>query len=251
MLGLGMGGAALEFYGKNSPFPDACAVRTGKIAGPSGWSGRKILFITDIHYGRFFGPSDAAQLGRIVSHLNPDAVMLGGDLAESPDTDLSGFLAGWSPKCPTIFTPGNHDLFPGMLDSPVLQQAAAGGFTVLSNAAIPWNGIHFIGLPSALRTEQRLELLQASGLKIVLAHEPDLWDRYDQPDLVHLAGHTHGGQIRFLGHAICLPTLGQKFPLGQFFKERNNRLIVSAGLGCTTAPVRINCPPEIVRLEFV
>src|SRR5580693_7353490 len=104
--------------------------------------------------------------------------------------------------------------------------------TVLCNAAETWNGITFIGLPSALKMRQRRSLLQASGLKVVLGHEPDMWDRYDQSDLWHLAGHTHGGQIRFFGRPLSLPTLGRKYPLGVFSKARNNSLIVSAGIGC-------------------
>jgi hypothetical protein len=114
-----------------------------------------------------------------------------------------------------------------------------------------WNGLVFVGFPSALRTRQQLSLLQTSGLKIVLGHEPDMWDRYTQPDLIQLAGHTHGGLVRLGGSPLYLPTLGRKYPRGDFSGEPNRSLIVSAGIGYTDVPVRINCPPEIIKLEFV
>ena len=109
----------------------------------------------------------------------------------------------------------------------------------------------FIGFPSALRRSQDQALLNTPGMKIVLGHEPDMWDLYPQDDLLHLAGHTHGGQVRFFGEALCLPCLGHKYPLGEYTGARNRSLVVSAGIGCTGVPARINCPPEIVRLEFV
>ncbi len=249
LAGAGVGGVGSELWAGNEPFHRQCALRTESIPAPAGWRGRTVLFVSDVHYGSFFGPSEAAALAQIVRAQRPDLVLLGGDLAQTPDTDLAGFFSSWSPGCPTIFTPGNHDT--GVEHpSPVMEQARAAGATVLCNAAERWDGITIVGLPSALRMAQRTSLLDARGFKLVLGHEPDVWDGYRPPELLHLAGHTHGGQVRIFDQAFYLPTLGRKYVRGRFSREGDRTLIVSEGVGCTTIHLRINCPPEVVRLQF-
>lgn len=250
LVGVGVSGPAFKIWASDTPFPEACRSHRVRIPAPAGWAGKTALFITDIHYDNFFGPDEAGALNAIVRRHAPDLVLMGGDLAQTPNTDLSGFFSRWAPGCPTLFAPGNHDIANGA-SYHVLHQAARGGMTVLCNATEAWDGITFIGLPSALKMDQRFSLLGTPGLKIVLGHEPDMWDFYDQSDVLHLAGHTHGGQVRLFGHPLSLPDLGRKYPLGEFSKERNSRLIVSAGIGCVNVRARINCPPEIVKLDFV
>ena len=244
----GLGGAALDLWSDQTPFPGTCRVRSVRVPAPAGWSARTALFITDVHYTNRFGRDDAAALNALVRSRHPDAVLMGGDLAQTPATDLAGFFGAWSPGCPTLFAPGNHDLTSRGAGR-ILRQARDHGLVVLSNSLVRWDGITFIGFPSALRETQRLSLLDAPGCKVVLGHEPDEWDRYLQPDLLHLAGHTHGGQVRLFGRPVWLPTLGRKYPLGDYSRS-GSTLIVSAGVGYTDVPVRINCPPEIIQLEF-
>lgn len=250
LLGAGVAGAGLELWSECAVFPDTCIVRPVRIPAPAGWAGKTALFVTDLHYGHFFGPEETAALSARMRAQRPDLVLMGGDLAHRPDADIGGFLAHWSPGCPTVFAPGNHDMV-GATGGRIVGQARAGGLIVLDNAVEAWNGLTLIGLPSALCASQERSLLDARGWKIVLGHEPDVWDGYAPPDLLHLAGHTHGGQICPLGRALVLPTLGRKYPHGEFSRPGNRALIVSAGIGCVAVPLRLNCPPEIVRLEFV
>jgi predicted MPP superfamily phosphohydrolase len=251
LLSAGLGGPGLmKLWASETPFPEACHVRSVKIPAPAGWVGKTALFVTDIHYGYFFGPAEAALLNEIVIKHKPELVLMGGDLAQTPKTDLTGFFSVWSPGCPTFFAPGNHDMTIKLSGS-ILPQAREAGLIVLGNRMETWGGIRFVGFPSALREKPQQSLLQTSGLKIVLGHEPDMWDQYTEPDLIQLAGHTHGGLIRLGGSPLYLPTLGRKYPSGEFSAESNRSLIVSAGIGYTDVPVRINCPPEIIKLEFV
>jgi uncharacterized protein len=251
MVGVGLGGTVAKYLASDTPFPGACLRRTVRIAGPESWRGRILVFVSDVHYGNSFGQKDAEALGELVRREQPDVVLMGGDLAENPGTDLADFLSEWRPDCPTLFAPGNHDVEAGAMCSPCIEQARAWGMHVLSNSREAWDGITFVGLPSALRERQHLELLRTPGFKIVLAHEPDRWDVYREPDLLQLAGHTHGGQICLLGRPLILPAMGQKYTSGTFMRAPNSTLIVSVGVGYTGIPVRINCPPEIVRVEMI
>lgn len=89
---------------------------------------------------------------------------------------------------------------------------------------------------------------------ILLAHTPKYGDTYLEwgGDLI-LAGHYHGGMVRlpFLGGVISPDfQLFPKYCRGDFDKK-NHHLIVSAGLGEHTLPIRIFNPRELVLITCV
>ncbi len=88
---------------------------------------------------------------------------------------------------------------------------------------------------------------------IMMAHEPDIFAKMgDLADRVSLtvSGHTHGGQVRFLGFAPVVPSqYGSRYVYGHVVEDGRN-LVVSAGLGCSGLPVRFGAPPEIVSIEL-
>jgi predicted MPP superfamily phosphohydrolase len=85
---------------------------------------------------------------------------------------------------------------------------------------------------------------------ILMAHEPDIFPEVPDRVALTVAGHTHGGQIRFLGYAPYVPSrFGARYVYGHVV-EQNRNLIVSAGLGCSGVPVRLGAPPEIVMIEL-
>jgi predicted MPP superfamily phosphohydrolase len=90
---------------------------------------------------------------------------------------------------------------------------------------------------------------------VLLAHEPDIFaqmsQRTDKANIaVTLSGHTHGGQIRFLGWSPYIPSeFGNRFAYGHIVENGRN-LIVSAGLGTSGPPIRFGVPPEIVVVDL-
>ena len=67
---------------------------------------------------------------------------------------------------------------------------------------------------------------------------------------LHLAGHTHGGQIRlpFYGALLTSSLYGKRYEMGHY-QEGNTHLYVARGVGVEGmgAPrARFLCPPEIV-----
>jgi predicted MPP superfamily phosphohydrolase len=91
-----------------------------------------------------------------------------------------------------------------------------------------------------------------SGLfRLCLSHSPDTfaWARRNSMDLV-LAGHNHGGQIRFplFGPVLVPSRLSRRYDGGTFF-ETPTLLHVSRGLA-GTYPLRWNCRPEVTRLTL-
>lgn len=85
---------------------------------------------------------------------------------------------------------------------------------------------------------------------ILLAHEPDIFPSVPARVSLTLSGHTHGGQINFFGWRPNVPSrYGARYAYGHKI-ENHRHLVVSGGLGCSIAPVRIGCPPEIVVIDL-
>lgn len=97
-----------------------------------------------------------------------------------------------------------------------------------------------------------LENVPPQAFKILLAHAPELFEEADQAGIqLNLSGHTHGGQLR-------LPVIGairqnvrapRSFGWGSW-RHKNLQGYTTCGIGCSTLPIRYNCPPEIVILEL-
>ena len=93
----------------------------------------------------------------------------------------------------------------------------------------------------------------AGALLLLLAHNPDSWlaPGADRADLV-LAGHTHGGQIRF-------PLVGALYRQGTHLPRRRSagwftrgasRMFVSRGVG-ESFPLRFGARPQVALIRLV
>lgn len=85
---------------------------------------------------------------------------------------------------------------------------------------------------------------------ILMVHEPDIFPEVPSRVALTLAGHTHGGQVTLAGYAPIIPSrYGQRYRYGHIVEEGRN-LIVSAGLGCSSLPIRFGAPPELVLVTL-
>jgi predicted MPP superfamily phosphohydrolase len=86
---------------------------------------------------------------------------------------------------------------------------------------------------------------------ILLVHEPDIFTRVPPRVALTLAGHTHGGQIKFpLMQPLWTPSAyGPRFAYGHIV-EQDRHMIVSGGLGTSIVPMRLGVPPEIVQIQL-
>ena len=81
---------------------------------------------------------------------------------------------------------------------------------------------------------------------VLMVHEPDIFPKVPDRVALTVAGHTHGGQVRVLGYAPVVPSrYGQRYLFGHIIEDNRN-LVVSAGIGCSSLPIRFGSPPEIV-----
>ena len=232
-----------------------------------GFDGFRIAQVSDLHnkdFGEGYG-----QLLTLLSQINPDIIVVTGDLIDSRQTDLDIALefAWQAGKIARVYyVSGNHearvpeyeDLKIGLvkagvviLENQKVEITREGESITLMGIDDPSFQEDYLFGDSESVARQAIENLQNEfdGYTILLSHRPELFDLYveTEMDLV-FSGHAHGGQFRlpFIGGLVA-PNQGffPKYDAGQF-KEENTTMIVSRGVGNSIIPIRINNRPEII-----
>ena len=218
------------------------------------------MLVADFHVDADFMPLSA--VAQIVDGINEiervDAVAIPGDFI-GHDLELMSACAQELGRlnAPTFATLGNHDHYRDA--ETITTNLRDAGVTVLHNDAVElrsagegrpaiWIGglDSREGKPDADRMTAELP---PDAECVVLGHEPDL--ALEHAELLHLAGHTHHGQIRLRPfRPLYLPRHSRPWYEGLHHIDSERWIYTTAGVGSTTVPLRIGCPPEIVVLDL-
>ncbi|MBR6172910.1 MAG: metallophosphoesterase [Eubacterium sp.] len=241
-------------------------------------AGMRILFVTDYHEA--VGGKMNDRLITAARRIDPDLILIGGDLVNGTNSGENtepavGLINGLAQIAPTVHAYGNHECkfrenpeMPGSewekyrksLDPQVR-------FVENEQLQLPWRtgpfriaGLNapkpFYTRKEKMTTEDVTKYLgkKADGIPtILLPHDPTWFSAYAEwgADLT-LAGHFHGGVIRFplLGGFVD-PKLHffPKYDYG-IFEEDGKIMLVSSGLGQHTLPVRWFNTPELVAIDL-
>ncbi len=218
--------------------------------------GFSICHWSDLHFCGRIDPAYFQEVVRLTNALAVDIVALTGDICDAARYIewIPNVLSSTQARVGKYFILGNHDL--RTRDTAGLRRAmASAGFIDIAGRCevVAERGIAIAGderpwFASAPSAEQ-LERTPREALRILLAHTPDrlAWAKARRFDLM-LAGHTHGGQVRFplIGPVLCPSWHGIRYS-GGFFHEPPTVLHVSRGTG-SLFPLRFLCPPEITKL---
>lgn len=225
---------------------------------PAALEGLRIAHLADLHMSGRFTMAMYQEIVALANARSPDLVALTGDLVEH-DRCLPWVeetLARLRAELGVFFIFGNHDK---LCDTRRLREIlTSAGATCLSGghtrverngAAIELVGNEIPWFPPA--GEFPTPAREADTLRVVLAHSPDqfFWAIERDADLV-LAGHTHGGQIRFppLGAVVAPSRHGTRYNSG-VFQRGGTVMHVTRGTG-SLAPLRYFCPPELALLTL-
>ena len=238
---------------------------------PEAFAGFRIAQVSDLHnkdFGEGYG-----QLLTLLSEINPDIIVVTGDLIDSRRTDLDVALefAWQAGKIARVYyVSGNHearvpeyeDLKTGLvkagvviLENQKVQITREGESITLMGIDDPSFQEDYLFGDSESVVRQAIYDLQneSDGYTILLSHRPELFDLYveTEMDLV-FSGHAHGGQFRlpFIG-GLAAPNQGlfPKYDAG-VFSENDTHMVVSRGIGNSIIPLRFNNPPEIVVVKL-
>ncbi len=228
---------------------------------PAALSGLTLAHLTDIHVGAWIDRRFVEELVGRTNALEPDAVLITGDLVDGSVEDLRPMvapLAGLRSRFGTYFVTGNHEYFSGVDEW--CAELEAMGMTVLRNrrvalgeagASLDLVGVDDYGGSGRGRRDYDLKAALAgrdpSRAAVLLAHQPREAEAEQAAAAgigLQLSGHTHGGQIWPWSYAVRLV-----FP---YFRGRYEvdgmSLYVSNGCGLWGPPVRVGAPPEIVKV---
>jgi uncharacterized protein len=208
------------------------------------------------------------KIAATIDRLNPDIILLTGDIVDRADTlpVLNEFLALLPAKTPKYAILGNWENNVHV-DLVALRQtyAAHGGQLLLNESVVHRQAdreILLTGLDDTVEgypdLAKALQGFTPSRNHLILAHAPDQRDRFSpaeqalveqfQPQYM-LSGHTHGGQITFLGFAPVLPRGSGQYVKG-WYDEARPQLYVSRGLGGSGTRARLGSTPEIALFDW-
>jgi len=220
-------------------------------------TGLRIVFAADFH----IKPYEAYRLKRTVKLINmqnPDIVLLGGDYVNGHNPgftmepeDIASELSNLKSKYGTYAVIGNHDGWQGKYK--VIKAFTQKNITVLDNENKNFGKFTVAGIDDLQtgKPDIKAALRGADGEVIMLTHTPDMFPEVPESVILTLAGHLHGGQVVFPGgKTFFVPSkYGEKYLYG-LKKENGKYIFTSKGLGTSIIPVRLNCFPEIVVIDF-
>src|SRR5712691_10983447 len=253
---------------------------------PPALDGLRIVHLSDIHIGDFMPRAAIRHAVDMINAVQPDLAVLTGDLISTEHDPLEDCIAELSRLQAPLGVwgcHGNHERWAG-LETRAQALFARYGMHVLRQQCVElsWGGGRFnlIGVDdqrerarpgepsSMLRGITRL--VRSDIPNILLSHNPDTFPRAAAVGIeLSLAGHTHGGQIRFaLGNRQWSPaSLITPFVAGLYrlpFGPEGHAtadevaprpppsafLYVNRGLGTFALPLRLGVPPEITVLTL-
>ena len=232
---------------------------------PAAFDGLRIVQLSDLH-GSQFG-KDNAKLAWAVKELEPDIIVMTGDMADNKDNIdvFEGLLQKISGIAPCYYVSGNHEW--GGLCMPQIQELLEKySVTYLSNEYMPIyvNGEKIIlagvddpfGRADMIQPDELAEKLREEypdDFVLLLAHRNNWVEEYcSLPVDLILCGHAHGGLVRLplLGGMVSTKhRLIASYEKGIYHGE-NFVMNVSCGLGNSVSVPRFLNRPELVSIEL-
>lgn len=224
-----------------------------------------IVMISDLHLGLLVGRERLRRVAEIVNELNPDVVLLPGDIIDENigafvENGMPEILQGIHAKFGIFGVLGSHEYIYGHAEKTLLYLKQSGVEMLQDRYIQLSNGVYLVGRDDLFRAQlvgsPREKLSNVlKGCKgeypiILMDHQPvELEEAQVQGVDLQLSGHTHHGQL------FPLTILTQWFfeiDWG-YLQKGMYQIIVSSGYGTWGPPIRIGTSSEIVdiRISFI
>jgi hypothetical protein len=252
---------------------------------PKELDGLKIVQLSDIHRSDSMPRKEVARAVAMANALGGDLAVITGDFISYEGDPLEDCIAELS----KLHAPlgvwgcnGNHEIY-AQAEAEAQRLFTKYGMRLLrqESSQIEWrNGkFNLIGVdyqrdhmtrgPSGPMLENAEHLIRRDMPNVLLSHNPNSFRRAADLGIeLSLAGHTHGGQVKFevVDHDITPARLITEFVAGLYRLPFGNGaapvlsshdstdkaacIYVNRGLGTFGMPVRLGVPPEITLLTL-
>ena len=255
---------------------------------PPELDGLRIAQLSDIHIGDYMPPREIARAVDMANSLHPDISFVTGDFISGVGDPLDTCIAELSRLRAPLGVwgcNGNHEIYAGVEDE-AERLFSEKGMRLLraASAVVEHNGGRFnllgvdyqrdhmtSGEPTGPMLQEVEHLIRRDMPNFLLSHNPNSFHRAAELGIeLSLAGHTHGGQVKFeiVDHSVSPARLITPFVAGLYHLPMNGNagiasgnglqtagmqkaaLYVNRGLGTLGFPVRIGVPPEITLLTL-
>ncbi len=218
-----------------------------------------IVHFSDVHFGSIRHKKIIKDIGNALKKLSSscDLAIISGDLADgSSAVDVNDFLDLKDIGMPIIFTPGNHDFYPGI--ESVYAACRKANIIILDNEKIEIKGLNIFGLTFSFGDIETVSInklkstINEDEVNIMVYHVPDNWDLFSKLGFdIQLSGHTHGGQFY---PAVWFSKLIFGFNKGLFRSNfggvKSKYMHVTTGVGSMDYPMRWGTDSELVVLKL-
>ena len=224
-----------------------------------------IVHFSDVHFGsiRHREVIEKVVIGLKELENSCDLAIISGDLADGTSkVENDDFLALKEVNMPIIFTPGNHDFYPGIED--VFEACRQAGVIILDNQSTEYKSLNIFGLTFSFGSRgplnadnyidgnKLLSSIKEDAVNIIIYHMPSNWEDFSRLGFdIQLSGHTHGGQF-YPAIWICKVLFGYNKGLfkDNFGGIKDKYLHVTTGVGSMGYPMRWGTDSELVVLKL-
>ncbi|MFP3980394.1 MAG: metallophosphoesterase [Desulfobacterales bacterium] len=244
---------------------------------PDSWKNTAIVHVSDLHLGLFHGKDFAARVVKQVNALNPELVLITGDLLDGMGGAYAENVAPLDNlRAPhgVFFVTGNHEHYVGIEKS--LEIIGKTPLRILDNQAVQIDGLEILGVSyPGISDSAEIRHLPAQkkpgSVRIAMFHTPTEMAKnaggmqqqhnanYWRPDTAYdlnqkldidlqLSGHTHHGQVFPVNLLTRMLYRGRDYGLS---KINGLYLYTSCGAGSWGPPMRTTGRPEIAVIRLV
>ena len=227
---------------------------------PKSMHGLTIVQISDLHVGPTIRSDVVEALVARVNALQPDVVVLTGDLVDGSVAALSPEMTAFKnlqSRHGVFLVTGNHEYYSGVDEWIAWWRQQ--GVTVLRNERVTigvgadvidiagvddWHAERF-GKGHGHDMPKAMAGRDADRAVVLLAHQPkSIAEAATHGVDLQLSGHTHGGQLWPFSYLVGLQ---QPYVAG-LAQHKDTQIYVSRGTGYWGPPMRLGAPSELTRI---
>lgn len=223
---------------------------------PASWNGRRILLVSDTHYGLVNHARVSKKVVARIKAIAPNLIIHAGDFYDGPKITMSTITPPWKALAATIpifYAPGNHEHY-GDYEG-FIRSLRDAGLRVLVDEKTVYDGVQIAGIQyrDKSKKHEAENAINALGIDpsmaaILINHPPTFHTSAVNAGIsLMLSGHTHRGQFWPINYLVWL--FYGKYTYG-LHRVETMTAITSSGVGTSGPPTRLFNTPELVEITI-